>query len=392
MKLTARDGDTFSYYSMVFQVPIELLRDSNPDISDGRQLSGSDIHIPGYVMKEIPVPREARFVYMARHHNIPVDMLLLLNNGCDHTEDTMRIPIRIIKPVIKTKKLYDFAALTEDLRKLEEIYPFLKIETIGKSVLGKDLFEVRLGQGNGIVHYNGSFHANEWITTAVLMKWLNELLLCLSKGGRLSGVDTLSIYRGKKISIVPMVNPDGVDLVLKGEKAAEGKVDVLGINEGFDKFYAWKANIRGVDLNNQYPANWEIEKTRKIPQGPAPRDFPGEAYLTEPEAVAMKELACKRDFEKVIALHTQGKEFYWGYEGKEPPYSCCIAEEFEKKSGYKSVRYVDSHAGYKDWFINEFQRPGFTLELGKGINPLPLSQMKKIYRATRRILMAGLYM
>lgn len=63
------------------------------------------------------------------------------------------------------------------------------------------------------------------------------------------------------------------------------------MNNGNPAFYAWKANIRGVDLNNQYPANWEIEKQRKIPKAPALRDFPGETALSEPEALAMKELA-----------------------------------------------------------------------------------------------------
>ncbi|CAH0346991.1 M14 family metallocarboxypeptidase [Bacillus sp. CECT 9360] len=392
MKCSGRENDTLDYYSRIFQVPIELLRDSNPHVTDGLQLGGKTIHIPGYIMEKIQAPRQRRLVDIAKSYNISIDALLLLNNSRDAGMENTLVPVRLQKPVIDTKKEYDYAALQKDLEKLNETYPFLEIESIGKSVLGKDIFEVRLGQGEEMVHYNGSFHANEWITTAILMKWLNELLLCLISGMSLAGVDPLHMYKRKKISIVPMVNPDGVDLVLYGEKAAEGKVDVVAMNGGYDRFFAWKANIRGVDLNNQYPANWEIEKKRKIPQAPAPRDYPGETCLTEPEAMAMKDLAFKRNFEKVIALHTQGSEFYWGYEGKEPEYAYCIAKEFEKRSGYKSVRYVDSHAGYKDWFIHEFSRPGFTIELGKGINPLPLSQMKLIYRDTLGILMAGLYL
>ncbi|MDQ0218317.1 peptidase M14 [Peribacillus cavernae] len=392
MKLIGRDGDTLDYYSMVFQLPIELLRDSNPHIADNQQLNGLDVCIPGFKLNKILKAHDVRLMEIAEHYHISLDGLLLMNEGLTTETETIAVPVRVIKPIIKTKKFYDYASLVEDLEKLKEVYPFIEIESIGKSVLGKELFEVRLGQGDGIVHYNGSFHANEWITTAILMKWLNELLLCLTNALSLSRVEPLPLYTGKKISMVPMVNPDGVELVLKGEEAAEGKIDVLSINDGYEHFYEWKANIRGVDLNNQYPANWEIEKERKIPQIPAPRDFPGEDYLTEPEALAMKELAYNRSFEKVIALHTQGKEFYWGYDGKEPLYASCIAEEFEKKSDYKSVRNIDSHAGYKDWFIQEFQRPGFTVELGEGINPLPLSQMKTIYRDTVGILMAGIYM
>ena len=96
--------------------------------------------------------------------------------------------------------------------------------------------------------------------------------------------------------MVPMVNPDGVELVLKGEEAAEGKVDVLKINNGNPAFYAWKANIRGVDLNNQYPANWEIEKQRKIPKAPAPRDFPGETVFIRARSIGHEGVGRKTEF------------------------------------------------------------------------------------------------
>ena len=77
-----------------------------------------------------------------------------------------------------------------------------------------------------------------------------------------------------ELSLVPMVNPDGVDLVLHGPPLMR-REEVIKINHGSEEFVHWKANIRGVDLNNQYPANWEIDKKRKAPKSPAPRDYPG---------------------------------------------------------------------------------------------------------------------
>ena len=35
--------------------------------------------------------------------------------------------------------------------------------------------------------------------------------------------------------------------------------------------------------------------------------------------------------------------------------------------------------GFKDWFITEFKKPGFTIEIGKGKNPLPISDFDNIY-------------
>ena len=166
---------------------------------------------------------------------------------------------------------------------------------------------------------------------------------------------------------------------------------VLVINNGDTDFTAWKANIRGVDLNDQFPANWDIEAERRAQQ-PAPRDYPGGAPLSEPEAQAMAQLAQASDFDRVLAFHTQGEVIYWGYENLEPPYAETIVNEFARVSGYEPIRYIDSHAGFKDWFIQEWRRPGFTVELGLGVNPLPLSQFEEIYEESLGIFLASLYM
>src|SRR5690606_3333435 len=161
-------------------------------------------------------------------------------------------------------------------------------------------------------------------------------------------------YSRVALSIVPMVNPDGVNLVLNGPPAEEPwRSRVVEINNGSRDFSGWKANIRGVDLNNQYPARWEIEQARK-PKQPEPRDFPGERPLSEPEAIALAELTRRKDFDRVLAFHTQGEVIYWGFENLEPPEAETIVNEFARVSGYVPIRTVDSYAGYKDWFIQEW--------------------------------------
>ncbi|KOO43927.1 M14 family metallopeptidase [Priestia koreensis] len=276
---------------------------------------------------------------------------------------------------------YTYERMVHDLYVLQYRYPFMKLEVIGRSVLGYPIFHVLLGKGERSVHLNGSFHANEWITTNVLMQFIEEYAEGMKQSEERDG--------GVTLSVVPMVNPDGVNLVLNGPPLVEPYYSLVQyVNRDFDDFTGWKANIRGIDLNNQFPAYWDVEKERKIPKEPYPRDYPGEEPLTEPEVQAMAELTKRYQFDRVVALHTQGKEFYWGYLGKEPEESERIASKLTDVSSYKSVRNVDSHAGYKDWFIHEWSRPGFTLELGKGVNPLPLSQYPEIYRETRSILLA----
>ena len=69
-----------------------------------------------------------------------------------------------------------------------------------------------------------------------------------------------------------------------------------------------------------------------------------------------------------------------------------IARQFAAVSGYAvaDTPYASGHAGYKDWFIQDYRRPGFTIEAGSGENPLPLSQFPDIWSDNLGILLGGM--
>lgn len=394
MQVTVRPGDTFWYYSQLFMIPFHLLIDSNPNIDPNRVKIGQSVNIPGFIREAYTVKKNDSLWKLANSRNISVDALILMNQRTNPNQlqigETIFLPKRVISPIVEGKVAYDFALLTEHINQLKEVYPFIRIQTIGTSVLGKPIQEIRLGRGNKKVHFNAAFHANEWITTPILMSMLNTFLLSLTNSVPIRGLYTLPLYEQVNLSIVPMVNPDGVDLVINGP-TEQLREQVIEMNQGSTDFSRWKANIRGVDLNKQFPANWEIEKERNV-KVPNFRDFPGENPLTEPESVAMANLARENLFDRLIALHTQGKEIYWGYEGFEPPESQFLANEFQRVSGYQAIQYIDSHAGFKDWYIQEFRKPGFTVELGMGVNPLPLTQFDEIYEEILGIFLTSMYL
>ncbi|WP_113930848.1 M14 family zinc carboxypeptidase [Bacillus sp. P14.5] len=394
MEVRVRRGDTFYYYSQLFYLPLQPIIDSNSEVSSNSLQIGQIIKIPGFYIGQYTVQQGDTFWAIARRRNLSVDALLLLNQSLNpnalQVGENLNIPLRITQPVVMGQQAYSFDIMDRDIKRLENAFPFIRVNQIGESVLGKPLYEILIGNGEKKVHINASFHANEWIATPILMRFMNDYLLSLVNRGSIRGVVTEPLYSKVTLSLVPMVNPDGVDLVIEGPPSSL-REELIEMNKGKTNFSGWKANINGVDLNNQYPAKWELEKERKEEKSPAPRDFPGYKPLSEPEAAAMAELARNGDLDRVLALHTQGEEFYWGYEGLEPPESEMLAEEFERVSGYRSVRYIDSYAGYKDWFIQEFQRPGFTIELGMGINPLPLSQFNRIYESGLGIFLVAIY-
>lgn len=113
--------------------------------------------------------------------------------------------------------------------------------------------------------------------------------------------------------------------------------------------------------------------------------------LTEPEAIAIYNFTLSHNFNLVIAYHTQGGEIYWNFQNITPPRSYEIGTSFANSSGYllTEVPYNSSFAGYKDWFILQYNRPGFTIEAGLGENPLPISQFNQIYNDNLGILILG---
>ncbi|MFC7320219.1 M14 family metallopeptidase [Halobacillus campisalis] len=395
MEIQIRRGDTLWSISNTFNVPLPLIIHSNPTANPNTLSIGQTIQIPGYRITTYTIKPGDSFYKIATKERISVDSLMLVNPGMVPTAlqigQQIRIPRRVTTTIIDPRQNYDSGILASDLEALATLYPFMRRRTIGNSVMGKDLIEVQIGNGERIVHWNGSFHANEWITTSVIMEFVNSYLLALTNNETIRGRAMLPFYDQVTLSVVPMVDPDGVDLVLNGPPEGNFGEEALDINGGSLDFSGWKANIRGVDLNNQFPAKWEVEAERK-PKSPAPRDFPGYAPLTEPESIAMAELAGELSFEKMLAFHTQGEVIFWGFENLEPPRSRTIVNEFSRVSGYEPIRYVDSFAGYKDWFIQDFREPGFTVELGQGINPLPIGQFDEIYQKTLGIFLASMYM
>lgn len=289
------------------------------------------------------------------------------------------------KNVVNPYVPYTFEQMISDANTLQSMYPgLISIDSIGKSVEGRDLLLIKLGKGDNKILFCGSHHAREYISTTFLMKTIDEYALAYQTSGVYGNYNVVELLDKFTVYIVPMVNPDGVNLVINGINSVKDIESVKKIKLIQSSYKAWKANIRGVDLNRQYPVAWN--KNATSPKVPASEKYKGSAPATEPEVKAMMELSKKHNFLLSVSFHAKGEIIYWGDSGtvNSIPQAKQIAQRFCNLTGYGMTPISQPQyysGGYENWFRQEFKRPSFCVELTPYTNgelPHPDSQFDNL--------------
>ena len=156
--------------------------------------------------------------------------------------------------IVPTNVNYSYNLLRKNLVELNTLYPFLNIQIVGNSVMNKNIYVVKLGTGPNKVFYSASMHANEWICSTLLMKFIEDYCINYVSNGSLYNYSIRNLYKNSSIYIMPMVNPDGVDLVTQSLPTNSYAYEkALKISNNFSDIpfpNGWKSNINGVDFSN----------------------------------------------------------------------------------------------------------------------------------------------
>ena len=271
---------------------------------------------------------------------------------------------------------YDYTNLSADISSLaRRNYAGVKITSIGKSVSGRDIFAIFVGNGDKKVLFNGAHHGLEYLTAALVMRFANACADAFESRLSVCGENIHKLLQTVTAVFVPMVNPDGVDIAVNGW---EDEYSRYFHGETANVKQTWQANVRGVDINHNYNAAW-----KSIAPVPGPTRYSGCCCESEPETQAMVGFTRQTEPALVVAYHSQGEEIFYDFEGKYYGNTLEIAQKVAVITGYRLAKpeALASFGGYKDWFISEFKKPGFTIEVGRGKNPLNMSLFKDIYDA-----------
>ncbi len=287
----------------------------------------------------------------------------------------------------------DSAELLHSIEILSKKHPSLTVMELGRSILGKSIPCISIGNGKRSVLYVGAHHGMEWITSVVLLRFVAEYCNLLERNEKAYKQSLRVLSDQYTIHVIPMLNPDGVDYQIHGIQKDNPLYDrVLSMNGGSLDFSHWQANARGVDLNHNYSAGFQaykqIEADTGIPCG-APTRYSGQEPESEPEVRALCNfIRFQRNLRAVLTLHTQGEEIF------------CLPNEGAISRNFLALSRISALTGYKiseaegaaayggltDWCIQKQDIPALTLECGKGVNPLPLADQDAIYYRLRETL------
>ena len=286
------------------------------------------------------------------------------------------------------KQRYTYKELEEDLENLN-----IDFYSIGKSLEGRNLYAFELGKGKKHVFYNGAHHGLEWLTPPLLIKFAYDYCNALKIKKRLETFNICELYEKATIHIVPMVNPDGIEIAAKGSQ----QKNLILMNRGTNFHQTWQSNARGVDLNHNYNAGFDLCKSSEYAlgiTGPCATRYAGEFPESEPEVQAVCNYVRQNDFKLCIAYHSQGEVIYYDYNGFIPRNGWEICRELCHLSGYMpdKTEGIASYGGFKDWFIETYRRPAYTIEIGKGKNPLNAYQFDEIYKKNIKMLIMAAFL
>ena len=283
-------------------------------------------------------------------------------------------------------QMYDYDKLRKEIELLNPVAT--EVMSIGKSIMGRELFCLKMGRGRKKLVITGAHHGLEYITSRFLMMFATKYNRCLMNSIDFCGNDSKHIFTEITVYIIPMVNPDGVDIAVNGlditNEVHRQLISKVGIHS-FRK--VWQANSSGVDLNHNYDAMWH-----NVVEKPGATLYGGKYPESEPETVAICNFIKENCPDMLICFHSQGKEIYYDFDGTVQRRTEEIAKKMAAVSGYTATSPVGtaSFGGCKDWFIKEFEKPGFTVEMGFGKNPLPSEQAEDLFDENAAIIFAGI--
>lgn len=250
---------------------------------------------------------------------------------------------------------------------------------LGQSGQGRMIPYLRLGSGKKRIVAVYAVHAREHITAQLGCAHASYYAARMRR-----------FYPEFTLDIVPMLDPDGVELALHGLRSvADGihRERLQAWNGGSGDFSLWKADADGVDLNVNFDAGWGMGFLNRFE--PGPENYVGERPLSQNESRALIDFTESHDIVGTLAFHAKGEVIYWHFFQDEERLlrDQRIADHVSRACGYPLREAPGSFGGYKDYCISLLKIPALTVEVGSDALPHPIGPgaFASVWQRTRVI-------
>ena len=331
-------------------------------------------------------------------------MIPQVTESTNTTDGTSAFAGTVTDPIVKVAEKYTYDQMSQDIQKLSARYgSHMKVNVIGTSLDGRNLYEIVVGNQNAPKHIliHAGIHAREYMTPLLVMKQL-EYGLAFYDSGSYNGTPLSQLFNQVAIHYVPMVNPDGISISQFGESGIRSETLRQQIRQCYENdkelgrtsstyeryLLYWKADARGTDLNQNFPADWDqVSSSSKPSYG----TYKGTSSLSEPESQALANLALSRNWALTISYHSMGNLIYWDYaRNKVKETSKALADLMASKTGYR-LGGSSGHGGFKDWVqIKDSPIPSVTIEVGSVTCPMPVSEFPAVWQHNKEVWVSAM--
>ena len=257
---------------------------------------------------------------------------------------------------MKLSKELSYNELIESLNEMGRLYSNMNLSYIGQSVFERTIPVITLGDKmaqKGVL-YVGAHNAQGNTGASLLLNFIRDYLEAYERYSQVYQVNLRYLYKMRKIYIVPMINPDGVEYRLRGVSENNPIRERLVAYNGSEDFSAWKFNGRGVDLANNYDICFERSKADEN------KKYCGEYAESEPEVAALVNF---------IRFNIDGIESMVSFDGdiKGIAYKSSVNNKHTEHIGRLSARLTNfplseiEQKGACGWFSSKFNKPSITV-------------------------------
>ena len=267
-------------------------------------------------------------------------------------------------------------------------YPFVSVSNIGKSASGRDIPVLSLGATGDFTLFLGGDDPSCRITTLIMLKFIAELSEKISAGEQMCGINIRKAMFGRGIAVLPLLNPDGYEIALRGENGCGAMAHKIARLCGGD-FSKWRANLRGVELSRNLFTGFEqrrCDERLKNISGPRFEGFSGYRPESEPETVAFADFCRNKNVRQLISLSAFGQTVMYSGNPVAPPRSAKMAEVMAAVTSFTVTPPIsDMQFCLGDWFTYELYRPAISVKIGSESAP-PVNELTYWYARMRELL------